>query len=59
MLVLKKPEHTGISTAGGVHVLGAFPIYEDVISRHPLLTQVLERVHSFRSGLVYLHVATN
>lgn len=27
--------------------------------RHPLLTQVLEQVQSFRSGLVYLHVATN
>lgn len=30
-----------------------------MISRHPLLTQVLEEVQSFRSGLVYLHAATN
>lgn len=62
MLVLKKKKprtHTQISAAGGAHVLGAFPIYEDVISRRPLLTQVLERVRSFRSSLVYLHVAAN
>lgn len=36
-----------------------FPIYEDVISRHPLLTRALEWVQSVRSGLISLHVAAD
>lgn len=45
------------STNGHVH--GAFPIYEDVISRHPLLTRVLDWVQSVRSSLIALHVGAN